>query len=94
MAYYTGKEIEQDLTAACEDLSLTFSGGPYVFDFHLDPRSNMAECYITNEGIEPGDPEDIKDVIHEHVGSIIEIYDTEMRMGEYDFQILVGYNPL
>ena len=94
MAYYTGKELEEDLTAACGDLDRAFNGGPYVFDFVLDKRSGLAECYIENYGIEAADPEDIMDVIRNNVGSILDIFETELRMGEYMFQIIVEYNPL
>ena len=94
MGYYSAKELEQDLTAACERITREFTGGRYYFDMYLDERSGFAECYITHDGIEPGDPEDIKDVIYEEVGSITDIYTSELRMGEYDFQIIVEYNPL
>ena len=50
MGYYSNIELEQDLTSACGDLDRAFNGGPYVFDFYLDERSGLAECYIENEG--------------------------------------------
>jgi len=94
MGYYTGKELEEDLTAACGDLDRAFNGGPYVSDFYLDQRSGLADCYIENEGIEPADPEDIKDVIRDNVGYILDIFETERGMGEYSFQIIVEYTPV
>ena len=94
MGYYNGKELEQDLKSACKELDRTFNGGPYEFDFYLDERSMLAECYIENEGIEPADPEDMKDVIHDNVGYILDIFETERGMGEYSFQIIVEYTPL
>lgn len=94
MGYYTGKELEQDLTAACSALNRELNGGPYVFDFYLDQRSGYADCYIENEGIEPADPELIKDIIYEQVGSIVDCYVTERGMGEYSAQIIVKYTPI
>ena len=94
MGYYNGKELEQDLTSACKELGRNFSGGAYFFDFYLDERSMLAECYIENKGIEPADPEDIKDVIRDNVGYILDIFDTELGMGEYSFQIIVEYTPI
>lgn len=94
MGYYTGKELKQDLTAACGDLDRTFNGGPYVFDFYLDERSGLGECYIENYGIEPADPEDIKDVIRDNVGHVLDVFETELGMGEYSYQIIVEYTPL
>lgn len=94
MAYYTGQEIEEDLKATVKELDRMYSGGPYTYDFYLDPRSNLAEIYIENQGIEPADPEDLKDVMYDNIGSILDIWDTELGMGEYSFQIIVQYNQL
>lgn len=94
MAYYTGQEIESDLIATVKQLNRLYNGGPYTYDFYLDPRSNLAEIFIENEGVEPADPEDLKDVMRANIGYILDIYDTELRMGEYSFQIIVQYNKL
>ena len=94
MAYYTGQEIEEDLKATVKALDRMYKGGPYTYDFYLDPRSNLAELFIENQGIETADPEDLKDVMRDNIGDILDIYDLESWMGEYSFQIIVQYNKL
>lgn len=94
MGYYTSKELEEDLTAACGDLDRAFKGGPYVFDFFLYESSSMADCFIQNYGIKPADLEDIKDVIRDNVGYILDIQYAALDMGEYSFHIVVEYTPL
>lgn len=93
MAYYTGEELEQDLKQTVKELDRRFTDD-FTYDFYLDARSGLAEIYIENELILIDDPEDVKDVIYDNVGSIMDIFVTELGMGEYSFQVIVEYNQL
>ncbi len=93
MAYYTGEELEQDLKQTVKELNRQFTDD-FTYNFYLDPRSGLAEIYIENELILIDDPEDVKDVIYDNVGSIMDIFVTELGMGEYSFQVIVEYNEL
>jgi len=93
MAYYTGEELDQDLKQTVKELNRQFTDD-FTYDFFLDARSGLAEIYIENELILIDDPEDVKDVIYDNIGSILECFITELGMGEYSFQVIVEYNQL
>jgi hypothetical protein len=95
MGYYNGKELEQDLTSACEELNRTFSDGKFYFDFYLDERSGYADCYIDGSGkIKYDDLDVMEDIVFDNVGSIVDYTATELQPDEYGLQIIVEYNPL